>query len=102
MGRTGKRAVARQLLTMAVSRPLIPFVALEQVLLPCRVVIAQALVVPAWSAKKFMPFQGIDGVVQHIDDGGMTGFGQRLEALRIGPANSDGCCVCHSLIVDEM
>jgi hypothetical protein len=50
-----------------------------------------------------LPFQGVDGCVHDIDDGGLTSLGQRLEALGIGPTDSDGCCFCcHPLSVDEM
>ena len=40
-----------------------------------------------------MPFQGIDGVVQHLDDGNTTGLGQRLEARYI-PAGPLGPLWC--------
>ncbi len=53
----------------------IPLVTLCQILLPQFGVIAQALVIPVEPPQEFLPFQGVDGCVHDVDDGGLTSLG---------------------------
>ncbi|ORV45474.1 hypothetical protein AWC02_12890 [Mycolicibacter engbaekii] len=72
-------------------------------MLPQFRVAAQALVVPVEPSQELLSFQGIDGRVYNVDDGGLTSFGQRLQSLRIAAPDSDSCgFCCHEVIVDEL
>lgn len=77
--------------------------ALGQVLLPQLGIAAQALVIPVEPPQEFLPLQGVDGRVHDVDDSGLASLGQRLQPLRIRPADSDRCGFCwHKVSVDEL
>ena len=63
-------------LSHARSSQRVPPVALGQVLLPPSGVVEQPLVVPIEAAEKLKSFQGVDGFMHDVDDGGLTSLGQ--------------------------
>lgn len=63
----------------------VPLVTFSQVLLPQFGIATQTLVIPVEPSEKLLSFQGIDGCVYDVDDGGLTRLGQRLQPLGVWP-----------------